>query len=299
MSEPTAVAKVDHERQMLVEREARALEIHRGVGMTPEQYKRDRMALLRFVNDQLEEAEYGARGKIVKVNDYYCLPGSKKKALSRRGADSTAEFFGIKILNMEEVRATLEKDYVSITERCTVHRSDIIRGVREATCNSAEVKFQQPGNKKNYGAKVDFPQNGPPIIKEEVPDWRAAENDIRARAQKRAYVQAVIHAVCGADILEVADDMDFDNIPEAEYEDITDQKDLPDPRPVSNGGPTPEQLMRLGSLIAKSCFTDDERNELKDWLNTSDATKEAVDDQIVRIEDRVETWRAEKKGPIG
>jgi hypothetical protein len=239
-----------------------------GTALSADEFKKRRDRLLQFINHQLAEAQYDDRGYPVAVNDYYVVPGSKKKALSKKGAELIGQLYKFAIREAEIVHSVCEKDYCMARARVILHRSGVIVGAQSGSCSTAEKGFQSERAKKKYGG-----------------DYRSAVNDIEARAQKRAYVRAMI-AACGAsDILEAADDAPpEEHIPDAEYEVVDDPLD---PKPASNGGPTREQLLRLTSLITHPEVTEAERQKTAKWLNTEKATSEAVDNLIARLEERV------------
>jgi len=279
------VATVDQDpknRQPMMPGQATDLdERYSQMAMTPETFQRSRQVLIQFIADNLVEATYDKNGYPIQVNDYYVVPGSDKKALSRKGADSLSDLYKYKILHMDEVRSTVEKDFCSITYKCALHRSGVIVAERDATASSAEKAMQRSAKKYTLSGKKE-------------PDWRSAENDIRAKAQKRAFVQAVIHACNASDILAAADDPSSHGVEDVEYEDVTDR---PDPKPESNGGPTVEQLKRATKLLAHKVVSLEEREKFADWMNKPSCTKERMEEQLALLEDRIHA-ADEEKGPI-
>lgn len=245
--------------------------------LTPEQYKGRRQALMRFIKDQLTEAVY-QNGRILKTNDYYRLPGSEKLALSKKGAELLGDHYKYKIARVEIDNRVLEKDFVSVSANVTLHRSNIVVAAQVASCSSAEPGFQRQA--KKYGGEYDKRAK-----KAKNVDWRAALNDIEARAQKRAYVRAMIAACAASDILEVADDGpsgdDVQDLGPEDYEDVT-------PRPADKGGVTPAQLQRLLTLSADPAVDQAQRASLATWLNSPKASAEGAEELIVRLEEQIE-----------
>ena len=285
MTEPTGVevATVDQDPRkrhpMMPGQSTDLEERYSQVAMTPETFQRARQVLIQFIADNLVEATYDKGGYPEQVNDYYVVPGSDKKALSRKGADSLSDLYKYKILHMDEVRSTVEKDYCSITYKCTLHRSGVIVAERDATASSAEKAIQRSAKKYTLSGKKD-------------PDWRSAENDIRAKAQKRAFVQAVIHACNATDILAAADDPSSHHVEDAEFEDVTES-----PKPASNGGPTVEQLKRATKLLTHRSVSPEEREKFADWINKPTCTKDWMEEQLALLEDRIHA-HDEAAGPI-
>ncbi|KKK94964.1 hypothetical protein LCGC14_2677540, partial [marine sediment metagenome] len=71
-----------------------------------------------------------------------------------------------------------------------------------SSCSTAESGFQSVGAKRKYGGH--YQQEHGDWIEKKAPDFRAALNDVTARARKRALVQAVIVATCTDEIFEGA-----------------------------------------------------------------------------------------------
>jgi hypothetical protein len=162
---------------------------------------------------------------------------------------------------MECTAATVEKEFCSATYRCTLHRADIIVAVREGSCNTAEKGFQSDRVKRKYSG-----------------DFRAAENDIRARAQKRAFVNAMIAACAASDIFAVADEQE---IPEGECE-VVDEGTEQDPRV-----PLVEKLLKL---VQCKAFTDEDRSELEKWANSRRRTTKQLEEAIEKADDKIARW---------
>jgi hypothetical protein len=168
-------------------------------------WKKQRDILLNFVKTYLEEASYDSRGYPIqgKLRDYYVVPGAKQKALTKRGAEKLAGLFRFAKGETKLVGGTETADFVSQTVEVTL-RDQYRRQVGSAvsSCSSAEAGFRSIYAQKKYGATIE---DNRITVK---PDWRAALNDIIARAGKRAFVQAVIYAVAGDEIFTTAEEAD-------------------------------------------------------------------------------------------
>lgn len=229
--------------------------------MTPELYARRRTALLRFIAEQLVEAEYNSRGYPIsgRCNDYYRVPGSTEKALTRKGAECLGDHFRYKVLDMQCVETVVQPDFVSVRARCTLHRSGHVVAVSEGVCTSVEKAFLKQ-------------------IKQQ--DHRAFYNQIARRAQKRAYVNGMITACAAGDIFALAAEAELDDILEAEGE-VVDETPVP-PTPASKGGLSLGQIKQM--LDITSAFTHQERSELVDWINGPAATRENGDRMIRKLQ---------------
>lgn len=246
---------------------------YRDMATTPEQFKARRVALMQFIKEQLEPAQMDGK-TLLKVNDYYKFPGSDKYALSKKGAESLGTLYRYQVMESQIVAHQCEKDYCYARARVTLHRANTVMAVREASCSSAEKSIQRSSGKYRVGTKVD---------------WRGADNDICARAQKRAYVQAMI-AACGAsDILETADGMDFSNIEDAEYEEVQAEEQESIGLPID----TLRRAMRLvtdaqliGALPKKRA------DEFFEWIAAEGRSVDEVDEALVQIEDKIEAKKS-------
>ncbi len=262
----------------------------RGAALTPEQFKRNRLALIRFAKDQLVEATYRPDGKIIKTNDFYKI--KDKYALTRRGAGALSEHYQFKQSNMVNTERTATKEYVSASYCCTVSdRSGRAVGVREGTCSTAEANFQTNATAVKYGAPWEWADGKYGKYKKAKgpADMRAAAHDNNMKAQKRGFVAAIIDAVNGHEILEVADE--YQDIPEGEYEEIS-RKETPKEdaaregvKAESNGGAPAKRVKIFLDLIGKDVFTEDERQHARTFVNGPKCTPEELENQIVRAEE--------------
>ena len=143
-------------------------------------FKTNRATLLRFVGHYLREAEYDEKKLPVpgKMGDYYVVPGAKTKALTKLGGENLGQLYRYAKGDTEIVSVTESKEYVSAQVKVILidqYRRPV--GSAVAACSTAESGFRSERAQKKYGG-----------------DYRAALNDVIARAGKRAFVQAMIVA---------------------------------------------------------------------------------------------------------
>lgn len=171
-----------------------------------QQYATMRKQVLKFIGEQLVESEYNAKGYPVpgKLGDFYKLPNFDKKQLTKIGAEKISSFFRFFAGPIELVSQTRERDYCDATVSIVLldHFGRTV-GSAISSCSTAESGFQSVGAKRKYGGFYEQGQGGRPVEKK-APDFRAALNDVTARARKRALVQAVIVATCTDEIFEAA-----------------------------------------------------------------------------------------------
>lgn len=188
---------------ILAERMEQPLDLDRHL----ETFQRNRQAVLRFVARQLVESEYDDQGRPVpgRLGDFYVVPGSKTKALTKLGAEKMGQFFRYARGEPKVIDKTETKDYVSATVSVVLldHFSRVVGGAA-ASASTAEAGFRSWKSRQKYGAvykkvKGQWDEVSPP-------DLRAALNDVVSRAGKRAFVQAMIVATATDEIFHVADE---------------------------------------------------------------------------------------------
>lgn len=170
-----------------------------------QQYAMVRTQLLKFVGEQLVEAEYNEKGYPVsgKLGDYYKLPTYDKKQLTKSGSQKISSFFRFFAGPVTLVSQTREKDYCDATVSIVLldHFGRTV-GSAISSCSTAESGFQGIGSKRKYGGH--YAKEDGRWAEKKAPDFRAALNDVTARARKRALVQGVIVATCADEIFEAA-----------------------------------------------------------------------------------------------
>ena len=170
-----------------------------------EQYAAMRKQVLKFIGEQLVESEYTEKGYPVagKLGDFYKLPNFDKKQLTKIGAEKISSFFRFFAGPVTLVSQSKDKDYCDATVSIVLldHFGRTV-GSAISSCSTAESGFQMVGSKRKYGGTYQK-ENGR-WAEKTAPDFRAALNDVTARARKRALVQAVIVATCTDEIFEAA-----------------------------------------------------------------------------------------------
>ncbi len=153
---------------------------------------RDRKVLVRFIGAQMVEAQYDTGGKPLKggMHDFYKLPNYDKKALTKQGSEKLAQFFNLRRASTETVERECTKEFTRAVVRVRlVDKWGQPAGSGEAAANTAEASFKH-------------------AIKKYGDDFRAAENDVIARAGKRAFVQAVVYATATDEIFDATGEME-------------------------------------------------------------------------------------------
>jgi hypothetical protein len=263
---------------LLAEQLERPVDLQRNL----EAFKANRDVLMRFVREYLEEAEYDAKHYLIpgKVHDYYLVPGSQNKALTKLGAEKLAQLFRFAVGSSPIVRCEETKEYVSATVELVLvdqYRRQV--GAAVSSCSTAEPGFRSAGARKKYGAVL---QNGKETT---PPDFRAALNDVVARARKRALVQAIIVATSADEIFVSAEED-----PQA--------KEAP-AAPAPTGRPRfPE---KFGNLSGK--YLDEVKTEelvtVAEWCRTKAKRPAAVAPLVEAITDELERRRLEAEGDDG
>jgi hypothetical protein len=177
-------------------------------------WERNRKTVIRFTQQYLVESAYDEKGYPVpgQVGDYYKVPGAPTKALTKRGGEKVAQLLRFAKGQTKAVSMTETAEYVSATVEVTLldqYRRPV--GSAVSSCSTAEAGFRSQNARKKYGARTT--KNGGDWVETAAPDYRAAVNDIVARAGKRAFVQAVIVAGALDEIFTAAEDTDRGDLP--------------------------------------------------------------------------------------
>lgn len=247
-------------------------------------WKRNRDRLLAFVRDYLEEASYDAKGYPIQgqVRDFYKVPGGgETKALTKRGAEKLATLFRFGKATTDIVARTETAEYVSATVQVTLadqYRRSI--GSAVSSCSTAEPGFRSVFAQKKYGAEI-VKEQGEWLVKKPG-DFRAALNDVVARASKRAFVQALIVATAADEIFTAAE--------EAETTPL-DSEETKAPAAATPQPPTPSKATGTVMPFGKTKGTpladhkSDELLAVKLWCEKSNPKKfaalmRAIDDTL-------------------
>lgn len=214
-----------------------------------ERFDKNRKILLQFIARYLEEAKYDDRGYPIagQLNDYYKVPGAaaEQKALTKRGGSKLAQLFRWARGTPELVQQDISKDGVSVTVKVPLwtHLSTPA-GAGLSACSTAEAGFRTIGARKKYGARFNDQKK-----EIEPPDYRAALNDVVARAGKRAFVQAVIVSAAAEEIFSVAVEDEPPPAPGGKPED----REPPPPKESEGGARLPKSKFGAhgGKLISE------------------------------------------------
>lgn len=232
-------------------------------------FKKNRATLVAFVREYLEEASYDAKGYPIagQVRDFYKVPGSKTKALTKRGGEKIATLFRFGKATTEVRDKTETKEYVSATVEVTLvdqYRRPV--GSAVSSCSTAEGGFASERAKKKYGG-----------------DYRAALNDVVARAAKRAFVQAVIVAAA-------ADEM-FTATAADEGEAGGDE---------TPARPAPRFPAKFGNLSGKLIAEvgTDELTRVAKWCRTEARNPKAVAPILEAVDEELERRRTDQEFPL-
>jgi len=230
-------------------------------------WQKNRDALLSFIRDKLTESEYGDKGYPVggKMHDFYKLPSYDKRALTKQGAEKLAQLFNLRRATTETVERVATKECALAV--CRVTLVDQYRrpaGSGEAACSTAETSFQRA--EKKYGG-----------------DYRAALNDVIARAGKRAFVQAVIYAIAGDEIFEASEVPDDEDV----------QKEAV--APPAAGVRFPAKFGKVGGKLVSE-VSDTELTKIAEWCRTKAKNPKAVQPILDAVTDELEHRRLENDG---
>jgi len=172
-------------REVLAERLAEPEDLQRQL----DAYDRNRKTLMTFIGRHLEEASYEEKNgkklpKAGEMRDFYAVPGASTKALTKLGAEKIGSLFRFKRGDTQVTHQVCTKELCEVRVRVTLvdqyHRP---AGSFESACSSQERSFQFA--KKKYDD-----------------DFRAALNDVVARASKRAFVQAMIYSTATDEVFQ-------------------------------------------------------------------------------------------------
>ena len=244
MSKPDLHAVWDEESQSwLPLGEKMVLDRHRREG-TPEAlleaYDARRQMVLRFVAEKLIEAEY-AKGYPIegKLHHYYVVPGSTRKALTKTGGEMLADLFRFRRGESVVTSSIETPEYCSARVRCILlDQWGRQAGAHEAAASTAEAGFQAAGARRKYGAKGEWTpgERGRKEWDEtSAPDYRAALNDVVARAGKRAFVGAVIVACAADEVFDLAASLGGEGQEQKDEDDGAVRRSARAPAPPARG----------------------------------------------------------------
>jgi hypothetical protein len=154
-----------------------------------EVYDRNRKALMKFIGNHLEEASYEEKNgkqlpKAGEMRDFYAIPGATTKALTKLGAEKLGQLFRFARGDTQVTHQVCTKELCEVRVKVTLvdqYRREA--GSFESACSSQERSFQAAKGKYDG-------------------DFRAALNDVVARASKRAFVQAMIYSTATDEVFQ-------------------------------------------------------------------------------------------------
>jgi hypothetical protein len=242
-------------------------------------FKANRDVVIRFVQGEyFEEAKYVLEGKDKgnlipgQLGDYYKVPGSDQKALTKRGASKIKQLFRWSRGAARRVAGEESKEYCSaMIEVPIVDHLGRTVGAGIGACNTAEKAFTSQNAIKKYGGWCEWDQAKHQLNVTRAPDYRGALHDVTSKATKRADTQATIVAAALEEIFTVARDDEGDSRDEVHTE-----------RPVFPNQPASIGSRRLpkakkgllakhgGKTIAEVEKSNrDELLKIRDWAKTS------------------------------
>lgn len=231
---------------------------------------KDNKIVRRFIAEQLVECEYDKKGYPLKgkMHDFYTLPNYDKKCPTKQGAEKLAAFANLRRAKTYTVARECSKEFsMAEVQVELVDKFGQPAGSGDAAATTAESSFQ--GATKKYGG-----------------DWRAAYNDVLARAGKRAFVQAVIYATATDDIFDSTGEV----AKQAEAAGIDEEADATRPRfPAKFGNVSGQYLDEQ---------TDETLIKIALWCRKEAKNPKAVAPIAEAIDEELERRRADtEQGP--
>lgn len=264
-------------------------------------FKTNRDVVIRFVQGQyFEEAQYVKEGKHKgdlipgQLGDYYKVPGSDQKALTKRGASKIKQLFRWHRGAARRVDGESTKEHCSaLIEVPIVDHLGRTVGAGIGACSTAEKAFTSQNAIKKYGGWCEWDNVKRQLNVTRPPDYRAALHDITSKATKRADTQATIVAAALEEIFTVARDDEGDG-----------GEDAPAERPVFPNQPPPLGSRRLptakkgllaihgGKTIGEvEKSARDDLLKIRDWAKGStvyEPIAEAIDEYLAVLTDQLE-----------
>lgn len=272
-------------------------QVNREVNLTENlaAFKTNRDIVLAFVQGEyFEEAKYDSKGALVagQLGDYYRVPGSDQKALTKRGASKIKQLFKWHRGAARRVAGEETKEYCSATIEVPLldHYGRTV-GAGIGSCNTAEKAFTSKNSINKYGGWCQWNKKEEQLEVKRAPDYRAALHDVTSKATKRADTQATIVAAALEEIFTVARDDEGDH-----KEDRDDSE-----RPVFPSQPPPPGSRRLpkakkgllaahgGKTIAEVAQANrEDLIKIRDWARGSKdhvPVADAIDEHLALLTD--------------
>jgi hypothetical protein len=235
-----------------------------------EAMEKNRATLVKFVAGKMAESAYKPDKYPVsgQMHDFYRLPGFDKKVLTKQGSEKLAQLFGLRRARTESVDRACTKEFSMAVVRVTlVDRFGYPAGSGEAACTTAETGIQRSAKKYDN-------------------DFRAALNDVVAKAGKRAFTQAVVYATATDEMFDVT------GTPEKAVEATgTEEEKKPAPR-------FPEKFGSVGGKLVSEVSIP-ELVKVADWCRTKAKNPKAVQPMLEAIEEELDRRRdGEDEPPV-
>jgi hypothetical protein len=266
----SAVAVATDAERALAERLALPVDLKANL----DAFQANRAVVMTFIKDYLEEADYNAKGELVAgaLGDYYKVPGSEQKALTKRGASKVKQLFRWSRGAARRVDGTQTREFCSATiEVPILDQYGRTVGAGIGAASTAEKRFTSSGSIKKYGGWCEWDKEKKVNVVTREPDYRAALHDVISIATKRADTQGTIVAAALEEIFQAA---------------AEDDPPAPaggpdkDPPPVYPGAPQGVRLplrkfgQHGGALIAKVPTPD--LCKIVDWMRDGKRSNPAV-----------------------
>src|SRR6266568_5319664 len=189
--------------------------------------------------DQYNQLIKFCKSKLIPDKDYGVIPGTKKKALYKPGAEKVAFLFQLKVdpKCIEKVE-DWENGFFYYKYRCElIHfATGKFAGAAERSCNSHESKYAYTKKAERWATEEekklsvkrkknpDYPGSFDLYLPKSAYEQADQVNTIMAMAQKRAIVAAVVHATMASEIFD-ADVDDDEKDQEAPNRPVTKDED--------------------------------------------------------------------------
>ncbi len=274
-------------------------------------FQANRDVVIRFVQGEyFEEAKYVTQPKNAgekvgdlipgQLGDYYKVPGSDQKALTKRGASKVMQLFRWSRGAARRVAGEETKEYCSATIEVPIvdHLGRTV-GAGIGSCNTAEKAFTSKNAINKYGGWCEWNKEKKELEVKRLPDYRGALHDVTSKATKRATTQAIIVAASLEEIFTVAREDEGDS-----------KKDQAEQTPVYPGAAPryrfPKQIKTkqfaslAGKLVDDESITVPQLTELLQWCKTSTTSDSASLERLkTAVEDELERRRNEGEADGG
>ena len=250
-------------------------------------FKSNRAVVLEFIKSEyFEEAKYVTSPKNAgekvgdlipgQLGDYYRVPGSDQKAMTKRGASKIKQLFRWSRGAARKIDGEQTKEYCSATiEIPLIDHLGRIVGAGIGSCTTAEKAFTSKSAINKYGGYAAWNDGKREVEVKKAPDYRAALHDITSKATKRADVQATIVAAALEEMFTVAREDEGDDRKDQEEQPAVypgERKRFRFPKKIN----TPEFAHLGGKSIDDASITADDLTKLVTWCKNTKANDPAA-----------------------